>query len=73
MSLHCFLVQSFVPSTVTMVMTSKEAGSKRTVLDDLYLTLRSPMGWMLVVALLITWASVAVVLFDLLDYKTLTG
>ncbi|XP_062324423.1 triadin-like isoform X3 [Osmerus eperlanus] len=60
-------------AAVTMVMTSKEAGSKRTVLDDLYLTFRSPMGWMLVVALLITWASVAVVLFDLLDYKTLTG
>ncbi|XP_046891156.1 triadin-like isoform X2 [Hypomesus transpacificus] len=59
-------------STITMVVTSKEAGSKRTVLDDLYLTFRSPMGWMLVVALLITWASVAVVLFDLLDYKTLT-
>ncbi|CAJ1077630.1 triadin [Xyrichtys novacula] len=31
----------------------------------------SPMAWLLVVALIITWSGVAIVLFDLLDYKTL--
>lgn len=37
------------------------------------LTFSNPMAWLLVVALVITWSAVAVVLFDLLDYKTLTG
>nr|XP_040017185.1 triadin-like isoform X5 [Gasterosteus aculeatus aculeatus] len=31
------------------------------------------MAWLLVVALVITWSGVAIVLFDLLDPKTLTG
>lgn len=29
------------------------------------------MAWLMVVALIITWSAVAIVLFDLLDYKTL--
>lgn len=45
--------------------------NQRTFLDDLILTFTSPMAWLLVVALIITWAGVAIVLFDLLDYKTL--
>ncbi|KAI3363780.1 hypothetical protein L3Q82_001388 [Scortum barcoo] len=47
--------------------------NQRTFLDDLILTFTSPMAWLLVVALIITWAGVAIVLFDLLDYKTLAG
>lgn len=47
--------------------------TQRTFLDDLVLTFTSPMAWLLVVALIITWSAVAIVLFDLLDYKTLTG
>lgn len=31
------------------------------------------MAWLLVVALILTWSGVAIVLFDLLDYKTLAG
>lgn len=31
------------------------------------------MAWLMVVALIITWSAVAIVLFDLLDYKTLAG
>ncbi|XP_041661954.1 triadin-like [Cheilinus undulatus] len=55
---------------------SGEAGppaqtNQRTFLDDLILTFTSPMAWLLVVALVITWSGVAIVLFDLLDYKTL--
>ncbi|XP_061668815.1 triadin-like isoform X2 [Syngnathoides biaculeatus] len=47
--------------------------NQKTVLDDVILTFSSPMAWLLVAALVITWTAVAVVLFDLLDYKTLAG
>ncbi|XP_038582003.1 triadin-like isoform X5 [Micropterus salmoides] len=47
--------------------------NQRTFLDDVILTFTSPMAWLLVVALVITWTGVAIVLFDLLDYKTLAG
>ncbi|XP_039981555.1 triadin isoform X2 [Xiphias gladius] len=47
--------------------------NQRTFLDDVILTFSSPMAWLLVVALIITWSAVAIVLFDLLDYNTLTG
>lgn len=46
--------------------------NQKTFLDDVILTFTSPMAWLLVVALIITWSGVAIVLFDLLDYKTLT-
>lgn len=57
-------------------MSSGEAGpssrsNQRTFLDDVILTFSSPMAWLLVVALILTWSGVAIVLFDLLDYKTL--
>ncbi|KAK6295161.1 hypothetical protein J4Q44_G00343870 [Coregonus suidteri] len=68
-------------STTTMVIESKngEAGqplvrvSKRTVTDDLYTTFSSPMAWILVLALVVTWSCVAIIMFDLMDYKGLTG
>ncbi|XP_051909189.1 triadin-like isoform X2 [Hippocampus zosterae] len=47
--------------------------NQKTILDDVILTFSSPMAWLLMVALIITWAAVAVVVFDLLDYKTLAG
>uniref|UniRef100_A0A3P8YY39 Triadin n=1 Tax=Esox lucius TaxID=8010 RepID=A0A3P8YY39_ESOLU len=46
--------------------------SKKTVTDDLYTTFSSPMAWILVLALVITWSCVAVIMFDLMDYKGLT-
>ncbi|XP_047243232.1 triadin-like isoform X3 [Girardinichthys multiradiatus] len=46
--------------------------NQKTFLDDVILTFSSPMAWLLVVALVLTWSGVAIVLFDLLDYKTLT-
>ncbi|XP_037306249.1 triadin-like isoform X6 [Pungitius pungitius] len=62
-------------------MSSKNSGggagppartNQKTFLDDVILTFTSPMAWLLVVALVITWSGVAIVLFDLLDPKTLT-
>uniref|UniRef100_A0A8P4FV84 Triadin n=2 Tax=Dicentrarchus labrax TaxID=13489 RepID=A0A8P4FV84_DICLA len=47
--------------------------NRRTFLDDVILTFSSPMAWLLIVALILTWSGVAIVLFDLLDYKTLAG
>ncbi|KAM9839932.1 triadin isoform 2-T2 [Aulostomus maculatus] len=47
--------------------------NQRTFLDEVILTFTSPMAWLLIVALVITWSAVAIVLFDLLDYKTLAG
>lgn len=43
----------------------------RSFLEDLVVTFSSPMAWLLVMALILTWSGVAIVLFDLLDYKTL--
>lgn len=47
--------------------------NQKTFLDEVILTFSSPMAWLLVVALILTWSGVAIVLFDLLDYKTLAG
>lgn len=47
--------------------------NQTTFLDEVIITFSSPMAWLLVVALVITWSGVAIVLFDLLDYKTLAG
>lgn len=46
---------------------------KRTVTEDLVTTFSSPAAWLLVIALIITWSAVAVVMFDLVDYKNLSG
>ncbi|XP_055005595.1 triadin isoform X3 [Boleophthalmus pectinirostris] len=48
-------------------------GSQRTFMEDLMITFSSPMAWLLMIALIITWFGVAIVLFDLLDYTTLAG
>lgn len=47
--------------------------NQKTFLDEVVMTFSSPMAWLLVVALILTWSGVAIVLFDLLDYKTLAG
>ncbi|KAJ8396256.1 hypothetical protein AAFF_G00021230 [Aldrovandia affinis] len=68
-------------STTTTVIDSKNGDvghqsirlSKKTVTDDLYTTFSSPMAWLLVLALIVTWSAVAVIMFDLMDYKGLTG
>ena len=48
-------------------------GSKKTFTDDLHSTFSSPLAWILVLALIITWSCVFVIMFDLMDYKTISG
>uniref|UniRef100_A0A8C4LKV0 Triadin n=1 Tax=Equus asinus TaxID=9793 RepID=A0A8C4LKV0_EQUAS len=67
-------------STTTTVIDSKNGSVskspgkvlKRTVTEDIVTTFSSPAAWLLVVALIITWSAVAVVMFDLVDYRNLS-
>ncbi|XP_030201386.1 triadin isoform X4 [Gadus morhua] len=52
---------------------SPPRSNQRTLMNDFMVTFSSPVAWVLVVALVITWSGVAIVVFDLLDYKTLAG
>ncbi|XP_018426464.1 PREDICTED: triadin, partial [Nanorana parkeri] len=45
----------------------------RSVSQDLKTTFSSPAAWLLVVALIVTWSAVAIVIFDLVDYKSFSG
>ncbi|XP_043530984.1 triadin-like [Chiloscyllium plagiosum] len=47
--------------------------SKKSVSDELATTFSSPAAWLLVVALIVTWSAVAIVMFDLMDYKSFIG
>ncbi|XP_042247138.1 triadin-like, partial [Thunnus maccoyii] len=68
-------------TTTTMVIDTKNGDavspltrtSKKTFIDDLYSTFSSPLAWILVLALVITWSCVFVIMFDLMDYKTFSG
>ncbi|XP_034017809.1 triadin-like, partial [Thalassophryne amazonica] len=67
-------------TTTTMVIDKNvDAGStpvrtpKRTFTDDLYSTFSSPLAWILVLALIITWSCVFVIIFDLTAYKSISG
>nr|XP_008540976.1 PREDICTED: triadin-like isoform X2 [Equus przewalskii] len=68
-------------STTTTVIDSKNGSVpkspgkvlKRTVTEDIVTTFSSPAAWLLVVALIITWSAVAVVMFDLVDYRNLSA
>uniref|UniRef100_UPI00398EBE27 triadin-like n=1 Tax=Pristiophorus japonicus TaxID=55135 RepID=UPI00398EBE27 len=55
-----------VPAPLTKV-------SKKSASDDLATTFSSPAAWFLVVALIVTWSAVAIVMFDLVDYKSLVA
>ncbi|KAG8582613.1 hypothetical protein GDO81_008135 [Engystomops pustulosus] len=45
----------------------------KSVSQDLKTTFSSPAAWILVVALIVTWSAVAIVIFDLVDYKNFAG
>ncbi|KTG37245.1 hypothetical protein cypCar_00035167 [Cyprinus carpio] len=66
-------------TTTTIVETKNDLSahptrsSKRTLTDDLHTTFSTPMAWILVLALIVTWSAVAVIMFDLLDSKGLEG
>ncbi|KAJ3606327.1 hypothetical protein NHX12_025848 [Muraenolepis orangiensis] len=46
---------------------------KKSFMDNFNSTFSSPIAWVLVLALLITWSCVFVLMFDMMDYKTLSG
>ncbi|XP_028912509.1 triadin isoform X2 [Ornithorhynchus anatinus] len=46
---------------------------KRSVTEDIVTTFSSPAAWLLVAALIVTWSAVAVVMFDLVDYKNFSA
>nr|XP_040017070.1 triadin-like isoform X1 [Gasterosteus aculeatus aculeatus] len=74
----CFSARSSASSTTTMVIDGSNAaaaarGPKKTFSDDLHSTFSSPLAWILVLALIITWSCVFVIMFDLVDYKTVSG
>lgn len=68
-------------STTTTVIDNKNGSVpkspgkvlKRTVTEDIVTTFSSPAAWLLVIALIITWSAVAIVMFDLVDYKNFSG
>ncbi|XP_004587365.2 triadin [Ochotona princeps] len=68
-------------STTTTVIDSKNGSLpkspgkvlKRTVTEDIVTTFSSPAAWLLVIALIITWSAVAIVMFDLVDYKNFSA
>ncbi|XP_029423983.1 triadin [Nannospalax galili] len=68
-------------STTTTVIDNKNGSVpkspgrmlKRTVTEDIVTTFSSPAAWLLVIALIITWSAVAVVMFDLVDYKNFSA
>ncbi|NXU84794.1 TRDN protein, partial [Xiphorhynchus elegans] len=68
-------------STTTTIIDGKNGSvpsshmkvGKKSVTEDLVATFSSPAAWLLVVALIVTWSAVAIVMFDLVDYKDLAG
>uniref|UniRef100_A0A452HR64 Triadin n=1 Tax=Gopherus agassizii TaxID=38772 RepID=A0A452HR64_9SAUR len=65
-------------STTTTVMDNNNGSvltppvkvGKKSVTEDIMTTFSSPAAWLLVVALIVTWSAVAIIMFDLVDYKT---
>ncbi|KAF1465473.1 Triadin, partial [Pygoscelis antarcticus] len=68
-------------STTTTIIDGKNGSvpsssmkvGKKSVTEDLVTTFSSPAAWLLVVALIVTWSAVAIVMFDLVDYKDFAG
>ncbi|NWX83921.1 TRDN protein, partial [Nothoprocta ornata] len=68
-------------STTTTIVDGKNGSlpttpmkvGKKSVTEDLVTTFSSPAVWLLVIALIVTWSAVAIVMFDLVDYKAFAG
>ncbi|NWR30245.1 TRDN protein, partial [Tachuris rubrigastra] len=68
-------------STTTTIIDGKNGSvpsssmkvGKKSVTEDIVTTFSSPAAWLLVVALIVTWSAVAIVMFDLVDYKDFAG
>uniref|UniRef100_A0A8C6L5X4 Triadin n=1 Tax=Nothobranchius furzeri TaxID=105023 RepID=A0A8C6L5X4_NOTFU len=46
---------------------------RKTFSDNLASTFSSPLAWILVLALIITWSCVFIIMFDVVDHKAITG
>ncbi|MEJ1286779.1 triadin [Cricetulus griseus] len=82
LKLHFTNVKSLGNASTTTTVIDNKNGSvpkspgkvlKRTVTEDIVTTFSSPAAWLLVIALIITWSAVAIVMFDLVDYKNFSA
>ncbi|XP_061234405.1 triadin isoform X4 [Neopsephotus bourkii] len=70
---HMSTTTTIIDGKNESVPSSSMKVGKKSVTEDLVTTFSSPAVWLLVVALIVTWSAVAIVMFDLVDYKALAG
>ncbi|NXR65171.1 TRDN protein, partial [Rhadina sibilatrix] len=70
---HMSTIITIIDGKNGSVPSSSMKVGKKSVTEDLMTTFSSPAAWLLVVALIVTWSAVAIVMFDLVDYKDLAG
>uniref|UniRef100_A0A803K9L3 Triadin n=1 Tax=Xenopus tropicalis TaxID=8364 RepID=A0A803K9L3_XENTR len=72
-------VEGRTSSTITTVLEGKNgsihkpSAQVKSVSHDFKTTFKSPVAWLLVGALIVTWSAVIIVVFDLVDYRSLGG
>ncbi|KAM9019319.1 triadin [Ara ararauna] len=66
---HMSTTTTIIDGKNESVPSSSMKVGKKSVMEDLVTTFSSPAAWLLVVALIVTWSAVAIVMFDLVDYK----
>ncbi|XP_057265395.1 triadin isoform X2 [Pezoporus wallicus] len=66
---HMSTTTTIIDGKNESVPSSSMKVGKKSVTEDLVTTFSSPAVWILVVALIVTWSAVAIVMFDLVDYK----
>uniref|UniRef100_A0A803KAP4 Triadin n=1 Tax=Xenopus tropicalis TaxID=8364 RepID=A0A803KAP4_XENTR len=70
-------VEGRTSSTITTVLEGKNgsihkpSAQVKSVSHDFKTTFKSPVAWLLVGALIVTWSAVIIVVFDLVDYRSL--
>uniref|UniRef100_A0A8B9PCH7 Triadin n=1 Tax=Apteryx owenii TaxID=8824 RepID=A0A8B9PCH7_APTOW len=70
---HMSTTTTIIDGKKRSVPTTSMKVGKKSVTEDLVTTFSSPAAWLLVVALIVTWSAVAIVMFDLVDYKAFAG
>ncbi|XP_061234403.1 triadin isoform X2 [Neopsephotus bourkii] len=70
---HMSTTTTIIDGKNESVPSSSMKVGKKSVTEDLVTTFSSPAVWLLVVALIVTWSAVAIVMFDLVDYKALAA
>ncbi|XP_033916647.1 triadin [Melopsittacus undulatus] len=66
---HMSTTTTIIDGKNESVPSSSMKVGKKSVTEDFVTTFSSPAVWLLVVALIVTWSAVAIVMFDLVDYK----